>query len=1422
MPARAGNTIYVPGRGNVNPPKKRKAKRKEVAGPYPGESSNPAVRKRSRKERATARHRGETPLTPYAPPKGKDAKRARRLRVKDKAAATAAKHAAADRRQSAHKVEQLEKKALETLHNLKAPPAPQTAYKQARFAGIAPPPELRKTNPRAAKKSERAYLKNIAHKEGVHADPLAEFVISTAATGGLGAAAKGVATLTKSALAARAGAEFGSATTTAAEKAVESGAKGIAARTASKAGTKARAGAERIKTAPERAVKRAKATPKRIKSAPKRAKRAASTKEGRRAAAKGAGRTARRHPVRTGYGTAALSPVPLPGEADKRARAAAEGTLAAVNPFGGHLGETAKTTLRSLPGAITAPAALVASGAESVIHGTPDPLVEEAKGQAKGLEQIASNVFSGDPKKAEEAARKEGSLAFLAPLPAVTRLKPFKRARRSVREGAATVRRKVSTKGETANRSVRHAPKGIEQNVLASTARRETRKKTALIKQRADNPHRVAAAHHEGQITKNIAKAPKGSEVTLQTLAETGIRDSRHIPLFREKGPGDAQLIKALDYAQAHPELFQSKAYKKALAAVGEASRTAPAALVGKGERARLMQQGDVFGHTRPEHMSPDAAAKLTGEKTREGAWAKLAADDKKLTALRREGRAKFDQAKVAKGPEAARLKAEGKALYAQARAQKTQNKKLYDALDPYTRPGQSIDTSKRTPYDSRQLAEYKQKVEASRKAEGLAPAIWTHHAEANTAGRGTGIENRFPTNAGRVEHMREGNLAKANNLDRSLQGLLRGTVQMPRLRAAGKQFGRDFVQEFKTPFAINGKQKVVGQGSKDWTSITAPKSKDNPNGGQFDPKTWARFPLREWKNAVKDPFTEDSRLVEMLTEAENGRIKGSEPWVLMPREAIREARAQISPEHNIITQTANRASRVSSRLLLGTNPAWAIAQIPAEGIPLLMAKPSLLNPVKLVRLERDIQRFKKTHPEEALALQATAGASPLNAAVNRTPLDMQETYTPALWDKGAKALTRGRTARSVVSFAKLKALGTFDVKRQNEYRTLLAAAEADKRFRSWHGGMTGLFDAGARLSNRFKGKSRDELWTWLTKDPKGQKELQKITDYVDNIQGNWTAFTRYERSLAPLAIFYPFLRYSLRWTLWTFPKTHPITATLAYTLGQANANQLEKLTGGPLQNPVAYAFPAYQNTQGETDVLPGGSRISPGQSSLTQALATGNPAQILSSANPFIGAGITGVTGVEPFTGEKAKQQGWAAINSLLALPAPLRLAGAKVGEEQSVASKAFQQFDPNKTARSLAFPFIPQSGKNFKGAERLGKAFNDRYAKNAPPSLPAEYWEAAYNHDWKLAKKLKQEVLKSERGAKIVKAAESPYYGESKPFDKEAGDILKYITGTITIPVEEEASTASKYSGSNKYSSGNKYLEGNKYLSANKYAGG
>lgn len=1475
-------------KGAYGAPTKRKVKRTQVAGPYRSESSVPSIRKKATKREhrvVSAPKRGQGAL---GPPRGSGEGE----RATSSLLAVPSLPKAIERKQRSLKretqrkikriraLDSLKDKALTTIRETKLPPEPHTIYQRAR-AGTFPPQAEAKTNPRAYKRATKIALAKLGEKEGLKEDPLAEAVIATVATAGLGGAAKIAAT------------------------AAEKGAAGLIARggsqaaqkTAKAAGGLTKRSANRVVSGAERKVAKVKATPARVKELPNAARRAGRqvrTKEGRRAAAQQTARSARRHPVRSGYGaTVALPEGALPGDATERARAFAEGSARALL---GHPSETLETTGRSLAGAITGPAALLGAAASSVKHGTPEPLVRTAEEEAKGVAQIASNAFSGDAEKAELAARKEGSLALATPLPALTRLPAFKRGRKRIRTAAASKRRKLAGRSERLNRNVRHAPEGVETNVIGKLGKREQRKKAALVKQRVDNPMRVQTAHHEAAITHAAARAPKGSDVAIQALAEYGVRGPKGAALLRHKGPSDKELVKALDYAEKHPEIYKSKEFEETLDAVKRAAETAPAALVGRGERARLLAQGDLLGVSRPEHMVPGRAVKLTSARTREGAWDDLHAKDLQLKALRREARSVQRQAKRStkevadltralrsKQLEAAKLRerlgfrerrerlrqrkagvykkgerqgqprlqplaqmqrerrallhaeANVRGLYAELRAKKgahatamktavasrfkqardleASNKALYDALKDYVHPDHKIDQSKRKVYDDEMLQTYKAEVEAGRKAAGLAPAIWTHHSAADRSA-GAGLEGGRYSKAAGVEHMREGTLAGNNNLDRSLEGIVHGTVRLPRQRAAGREFMRSMVDEFKVPFTKNGKQTFVGRGSKDWLELTK-------QGGQFDPKSWGRFPFKDWKNALKDPYLSESQrsaqLLSILKDAEAGKVASNEPWVLMPREAIKEALAQIDPKHGEITKGLNVFGRISNRALLGTNPGWAIAQTVAEGIPLAMAHPELLLPHKIPSLYRDILRYRRENPENALALEATAGATPISSAALRTPLDMQETYTPALWDKGAKALTRGKTARTALSFAKLRTLGEIDARRQNAYRTVLYAAEADKRFRAWHSGLTGLFDRQASVVGRFRGKSRSELWAWLEKDPVGRRERRKIEDYVDDVAGNWTAFTRYERAFGPAAIFYGFLRYSLRWAVWAFPKRHPIVATTAYMLGQANANQIDKLVGeglygeglqdkpGPAKpgNPLAYAYPVYSGASGERSVLPGGSRISPGQSSLTQALSSGNPAAVLSSANPFLSAGITGLTGVEPLSGEESSMpRGYAALKALINLPAPGRirapegtplLDGQSIGErilgalgapERSVASKAYEQYDPGRTFRSVVYPGLPQTAGNFKNTEVLSKAFDSKYG-GPNQSLPAEVWDAAYKGDWRAAEKLRRKRLKQERGGDLVKLAEEGFFdGDGGELSKEGSEILRYITGLIQFP--------------------------------------
>lgn len=969
----------------------------------------------------------------------------------------------------------------------------------------------------------------------------------------------------------------------------------------------------------------------------------------------------------------------------KVADAILKGTSAAVV---NHPLETAETTARAIPAAVTAPAALLYGAGQIPFEGT-GPLEETAKMQYEGLKQLGGNVLSGDPKRVQKAVQGEGALAFLTPIPALSKTRAYKAVRSDVREAAAGVRR-ATGKG-------RQAPKGVEQSIFGFTDRKAARSRTAKTHTRMTNPYEISKARHKKAILHGTARRPALEKVpaewgdTISTLLEAGIRNPESVKLMRERGPktepnatGKVNLDRALSIAEENPQMFQSKPFQRALRAAEKASRSNPAALAGMGEVARYRTQGRIFDVLPPDKAVPFAARKLTKAKDREGAWK----DVKRLE--------KTDKAKA---------------------------KELRKALDSFTRPDQKTASGKRKFWDEKLEAEFIGKVKAKQDKSPLVEPAWTHHAafQSTKAGMEPGA---LPGKAGGKVYVNRGRLAESDLVDRSLQAFIRGTVEMPRARQAGIDFAQEFVRQEKHPFSLGGKKQEIVPDSETWARITSPKSKENPDGGQFDPETYARFPIREWKAAAEDPFTTQGDLAALVSEAEAGRIASHEPSIIVPREAVREFKAIVNPEHGPVTQKLNTLSRASSRLILGTNPSWVVAQLVAEGIPLALAKPSLLNPAKSGKLLKELDRFRKENPEKAAVIEGAAGASPeITAGSLRSPLDLEKQHSfnpqPAMFASAAKELTRSKWGRAMRSTAKLEPLGLFDIKRQNAYRSVLLAAEADKRFLSWTNGVRGMFRTSAKLSERFKGKTRQELYEWLSTTKQGKKELQKLADYVDDVQGNWTAFSRYEKAFAPFVIFYPFLRYSLRWTLHTFPKTHPLTATLAFTLGQVNSNELEKVLGAKPSSPLGYTWPVVADAEGKKSVLPGGSRVAPGLGTPQQAVLGGNVSQLAGALNPILGAGLTAIGGPGPFGDKPTNPAGWAALDQLLALPAPLRLADIKsekvasmLGivnpQAESVIGKAFKKLDPNKKLRQGILPSAKQSGKEARMTNELSRALD------------------------------------------------------------------------------------------------------------------
>jgi hypothetical protein len=407
-----------------------------------------------------------------------------------------------------------------------------------------------------------------------------------------------------------------------------------------KAGDHVKARVDRVKTAPER-------TARRVKEAPGKARRAATTPEGRRAAGEAAARKAARHPLRTGVPLAAASPVPLPGELDKRARAFLKGTGAALT----HPGKLAETTGQAGLGLLTFPLAAGGAAVESVKHGSPEPLEELAKrtiyvpgGKGKGksgtsrpsgLVGMAESLASGDPHRVEETTLQESGLTPFLPAPAlVRRLKgtdAYEGLRARVRD-AAEEKRKGPREAAKADMSQRAAegrfvsPKEVRKarrkEAVPDTSREGQNyvlRRTGRLIEKQRGRHwlarEVGRMQHEGQLSsrgaaEKIAKVLRksaGTDQTAQNYGEAFRIVARHgLPADEARGlafvrklherwpkveagdvpPGVHLDRHSTEFILTHPKIFSDPHFWQAIKVADEVQKA-----VGTSERNRFLAQ---------------------------------------------------------------------------------------------------------------------------------------------------------------------------------------------------------------------------------------------------------------------------------------------------------------------------------------------------------------------------------------------------------------------------------------------------------------------------------------------------------------------------------------------------------------------------------------------------------------------------------------------------------------------------------------------------------------------------------------------------------------------------------------------------------------------------------------------------------------
>lgn len=1218
------------------------------------------------------------------------------------------------------------------LVHLGLPESPQLALSLAASKGIQPPAALEHAaiggwSPDTFEAIQKAAMDKLASQEGIHADPLAEAAINIAATAGLGAGASLLRGGAEAALGAAAGSEASSAPSIA-ESLVN-------------------------------AAKTARGLPAAARNAPAAARSAVeelATSAGRRAAAARAGGAlagqALEHPKTTQ--TALLGGVGAvtPGHAGglQIPSALVQGSLAALDPFAGdsfgeHPINTLEATGRGLAGAVTAPAALLYAAADSATHGNPDAFLNTAGGQLHGLEAIAGNLLSGDPARVQKATEEEAGLSLLPLLPRLRDTALADAAVSRIRSGAKDLRGRAN---ERFNTDLRYGPG--EQNVFGFTERRQARRSVAEEGQALTAPDNLRGARHAHDIEKGARKLPdarsmrnlqglQGGDI-LQAIADYGLNHADQIKLLREKGPkrnpdstaGDVTLHAVLDHLERNPELLGSPRVQELARTYAESAKTTPLAIAGADARASRLSQAALFGIRDAVDRVPHGARKFTKAEDRAGAWKELSESERRAKELRHEARVSLTEATARElaghGAIARKLRENARGLYSESRALEARNKDFRKELAPYTRPEHAVSSrARRKLWDEALVKEMVDEVDAAAGQHGLDPGIWTHHGELRSEGQKGAGPRGGNIRATGVQHVRRSpsdpvSLAARDSVDRGLTAFLQGSIEGPRRKAGLQKFARNFFSTRHIPLQVKVGDKSVTKGRMTYEQFSQ-AIKD----GQISKRDHIWVPESEYKQpfSAKGAALEPAQKQladEIAADAHHPGAKG----VVVRKEDWEEYQAQTNPTRYIGEQFVNAVSKGAGRVLL-FSPAWVASQAIAELLPDVMAHPRLLaDPTYLAKIHREVKGAAAIDKEAAMGYAAAMGEAPVRSASAR---ELTPGYQPthSMFFNAARAIEHTPVGRALFSTARLRPLVVFDQWRQGKYRQLLGAAELDKQLNGFFGGLQGMLRNQHKLSDELKGQPLRKAIVEIERNPRYRSLLDENRRYVEDIAGNWTAFTRYERRFAPFAVFYGFLRYAFRWPF-AFAKRHPLTAELNYFLAQQNAEQVEKLLHGKPTDFYQFANPVVQGNDGKSQWLPGGSRIAPGLSAISQGALGGDLAQsAVGSLNPLYAAAVAAVTGTNDFGQHEDDDPTFLGLHlslaakELMTTPPLLRLAG--VGESHSDTAEQLHANDPNRKLRSFAAPWLPQSGKGARDNAEIIRSiqqYDEEKAANGgyPPS--------------------------------------------------------------------------------------------------------
>lgn len=667
-----------------------------------------------------------------------------------------------------------------------------------------------------------------------------------------------------------------------------------------------------------------------------------------------------------------------------------------------------------------------------------------------------------------------------------------------------------------------------------------------------------------------------------------------------------------------------------------------------------------------------------------------------------------------------------------------------------------------------------RKEVDKVRKEFGLAEPEKFGHVPAIPVKPATARSGAFPQ-TGKKGHkikLGEGSLAAQGRVARTGEALVKGTIATPKLMQASSRFvvrslDRGVVKNGRTVTQAEAARRMRSDEFPEGTVVFVPHTFKSAIR-QMDPKKMEDG-LREMKDYLEADWTK-------LEAAGTKGPKGS----LVEKSVAEEMFKQVTNVESELGRLATKTSRGISRAIL-YNPAWAVGQVPAT-----LATAAFVS-ANLPRGLRGIRQLKKKDPEAAERLFAAAGKAPRAAGFEREALRATPESVGML-GRAADRMRRNRIGRGALHV--LDSPGEFNAWTEGYIRTAGLSEALFKQVRGPLARMRKLRRNHRALYEQMRGKTKAEQLKILSEN---RKLLDEIVADTGPVIGEFGRLTRSgklpESAIAPLAIFYPFMRMSVNFLTHGLPVKHPIKSGISYHLAQWNADELKKFLGGDPSFFTEWSTLLLRTGEkGKIKTVVPFQRIAPGGSFLPEAIgevAGGGAVNVLRALNPAWSAIVAGATGVDPLTNKQVSTKGLDRAKLALSVaggsPAPLRAIAALVEldrknilskKDQTALTQLFNKLSPKqeKLIRGYApIPAWPKDAEKAKDMARAGRAMRAlTKAKEAKDAGDQAKASAGYDRGYGILNELYEKYGLAEKAGREKKAYFEKRYG------KPSGDDL------------------------------------------------